>query len=296
MINLVKEPERVVWQRVGSSLLYVLGTSLFVSIVIVKGVEEARHTAYQKSIHTMNESIKKNVLEATIGTLIPHDKWEIAKRDVLERSLIVRQGLWELIFTEDERRNGWIKLETTMTYSVYSTKQDIVTETRDIKVKPIIEGGFKSLVVKIDGVEKLNVRVKQNQQGQFDVKIDGAKIKLPHKDIHHSVNGDTETLHHKLTLSKLQVAEVITKYDDYYQSPSAVDTIFTHYPTQQLEIFVRFPKGWDFQMGTFSTSTAKLVDSDTTSKKFRFTGGLLPCQGVMYSLRKSQNGKTQTNG
>lgn len=77
----------------------------------MRGIEEFRQTEQAKIIEKLREKVQQDVLEATMGKFIPPEIVSVVKRDVLERSVVVRRGRWEFDFKLEKER---IKLETTI--------------------------------------------------------------------------------------------------------------------------------------------------------------------------------------
>ncbi|MEY2519536.1 MAG: hypothetical protein QOF24_1295 [Verrucomicrobiota bacterium] len=269
-ISFVKTPSVAIWERVASSLCYILGISLFVSTVIIKGIEEVRQADQAKIIEKMREKIQEDVFEATMGKFISKEIVSVVKRDVLERALVVLRGRWELDFTPT--KDG-LHLITRGYYSLLNTREAEVSEEREMRVRPIEQGGLQSLVIRVAGKETLN----------FD----------PNAPSPSNVNVVNEkglyTLTHTITVPPGESAEIFSKYYDTYTLPTA-DVIFAHYPTQELEILVRFPEDYEIELTSFATSPMECLHCDSTRGEYRFQGALLPGQGVAYSMMKKQAG------
>jgi hypothetical protein len=274
--QLIKTPTQVAWLKVVSTGLYAIAISLFISVVVIKRIEEARQAEQEKVIEKMREKIQEDVLAATMGKFIPSDIFSVIKRDILERSFVVRRGRWELDFNEAE--GGRLKLLTVMSYEILNTREKEATESRHLVTKPIEEGGLQSLTIRVGGADTLSYKKGQKSDSGLTEEISNGTIKM----------------NHQVTIPGQGTAELVSKYVDFY-TETAVDTMFTHYPTQALEVLVRFPSGWTFDLASFATSPLECFEQDENRCSYRFKGGLLPCQGVTYSLHKKHDNNEHTS-
>jgi|GEM_PF-5241560 len=271
-ISMVTTPWSAAFQRILSNVCYVVGISFFVSAVIVKGFEDVRQAEQSSVIEKLREKVQEDVLQATLSTFVPKGIVAAVKRDILERAFVVQRGRWELDFTlgDDE-----LLLETTGSYTVSNTKETVITEKRDIRTRPLESGGFRSLSVKIQGTPLTTFR-------PGDAIPDGIVID-------ERSESEILVLWHTVVIPPRSTAEIITTFGDQYlltRGGEINDTIFAHYPTEELEINVRFPENCTFQLTPFVTSPVETVRSVPGRSDYRVGGAVLPGQGFAYTVRR----------
>ena len=266
----IKRQPAAEMDQILSTLSYTIAISIFVSVIIIKRMEDARQEESLQALEFLRKQIQSDVLSATMGKVIPPEVFSVLKRDVLEKALVVQSGIWDLTFTLES--DGRIKLLTDFFYVILNTSEKEVNEETDVLTTPVEDGGLESLLVKLDGVEscKYIVSTKENKGAKF--------IEQDH----------TSKIVYNLRIPPQKTAEIHTRYVDFF-AKTAIDTIFTKHPTQELLILVRFPEGWTFNLNSFSSSPLECIDRNPNACKYRFDGGLLPCQGVMFTLVRTQN-------
>lgn len=139
-------------------------------------------------------------------------------------------------------------------------------------MRPIEEGGLKTLSLRLGNDELVN----------YD------SSKPPPENVTVTESHGTMKMTHKFTIPGGGSAEMIASYVDYYHLPIS-DVIFAKYPTQELEILVRYPEDLVFNLNSFATTPCEPFHQEAGRIDYRFKGALLPGQGVAY-LMNSKNG------
>lgn len=271
-IPLVKIPQSAAWERVASNVLYAVGISMFVSVVVMTRFEEVRRQQQEENLQNLRAKIQEDVLEATMGKFIPPEIVAVVKRDILEQPLVTRRITWNLDFTRSGEK---IILVTTAFHEILNTRATEHTEEKKIINRPNEQGGLESLTVKVAGSEVVNFKKGQALEKLQTDKEGSCVITYP------------------LKIPAGQMAELQSRFIDYYSLP-AIDTLFTTLPTQELEINVRFPPELGFNMVSFATTPLECYYSDDARRNYRFNGSLLPCQGVTYSLTENARAREQS--
>jgi hypothetical protein len=245
-------------------LVYTLGAAHFVSVAFIKRIEDSRHEDQLEVIETLRQKIQQDVLAATMGKFVPSAIFAVVKRDVLERGFIAKRGRWEIIF--DVLPDNTIRSKTFITYQIINTREVEHHETRKSLVGPTEAGKVLSLLVTVEGKEVINT---DKKTGDFRILSEN----------------DTSKISHSYTIPPNGRAESISVYEEFYTG-FVSDSIYTFYPTEELDILIRFPEGFDFSLVSYSSSEIECYHSTETSRHYRY-GALLPGQGLCYTLRRS---------
>ncbi len=71
------------------------------------------------------------------------------------------------------------------------------------------------------------------------------------------------------------------------------DTHFNFEPSIGVDITAHYPSGYEFDLMSQLSPIEKSVFKDERKCMFEVKGGILPGQGIMYSLRKTKDGSQQ---
>ncbi len=250
-----------------ANLLYTLAAAFFVSVFFIKRLEDARQDDHLEAIERLRQDIQKDVLAAALGKIVRPKIFEAVKGDVLERSCIAKRGRWEIVF--DLLPDGRIRTRTQIFYEILNTREDEHEEGRDALTNPTELGEVKSLLVRVEGQEIINT---EKNLGNYKIVRENGTFKIPHK---YKIPGNGS-------------AESICVYEEFHSGP-VFENISSYYPTEELDIRVQFPHGWQFHLESYSASPIECYHKTETTRHYRFEGALLPGQTVSYTLRRASN-------
>ncbi|MHA4810765.1 hypothetical protein ACX0G9_21845 [Flavitalea flava] len=236
------------YPRVLGEFFYTLGIAILIFFLI----------EYTLSNYERNK-INKDVFEGVLKKIIPEPLFEIVTNDILYKSFIRKNVVWEYEISNNNTNDG------------YDLTQLIIYEFCNISN------------IKVSVPVSISIhQTKENTAsfGYFDVqKMDGAKISVSPED-----KGSERIF--KLDFEPGQTLKVIHHIKISYGSYHVTDCHFTNYSIIGLEIRIRKPADCKFHSIPTFSSNLEILKEDDRNIIYKPVKGLLKGQALVYLLEK----------
>ncbi|MGI2855375.1 hypothetical protein ACRTDR_14405 [Shewanella algae] len=269
--TVVVVPAAVQIYKLIANFFYGLAVALFATIFVARKLEQDQKEKHEKELEKLREAVNINVFDALFKTLIPKEIFQIVKTEIIENKAIRKKAHWTFVFSEE---SGKIKMTATTHYELHNVSKEPVSDPVKISMEPLSSG---------------NQEIKKAQC----LSSDGtALIEYHPSDVSNNKNIKIDDLENG---GKLVSYTVTVPSNDYIESTFEYSTIFsdkvydcqhTKYPIIDLNINAVFPKGYRFTVYPSLSNELKTISEGDTHKNFKVEGGVLPRQGIIYTLEK----------
>ena len=267
---IVTVPAAAQIMRLIANFSYALAMTIFVSVFIVESIERKNKRDDELRLQKLSDAVNINVFDALFKTLIPHEIFKIVKAEIIESKAIRRKAHWIFVFEEKEEK---VLMNATTFYELHNVSGETLFEPVKIDIDQMssslekvvrakcIDSGGKILVEYDDEKDiKNNITLEYPVAGKSIIKFTASVAP-----------GDfiTSTL------------ERVTAYGG-----DVFDAQNTRYPMIDLEIQAVYPKGYKFTIYPLLSSELRTISEGATQSVYRVEGGILPGQGILYTLKK----------
>jgi len=271
--TIVTVPPLVQILRLAANFFYGLAVTLFVTIFVVGKIEKRQKEKHEKELDKLREEININVFDALFKTLIPSEIFQIVKSEIIENKAIRKKAHWTFVFEECD---GGIKMTSTTHYELHNVSKEPLTEPVNIEMEPLSSQEQEILKAKClssDG----SILVEFNKSDPENCK----NMKIVH------MKGGGKKVSYTLSVPPNDFIVSTFEHCAIY-TDKIYDCQHTKYPIIDLNINSVFPKGYEFIIHPALSSDLKEISCGATHRNFRVEGGILPRQGIVFVLEKSQ--------
>jgi hypothetical protein len=269
--TLVSVPPQIQALKLLANFFYGLAVTLFVTIFVARKLEQDQKEKHEKELEKLRDSVNINVFDALFKTLIPPEIFKIVKTEIIENKSIRKKAHWTFVFKEVENK---IEMIATSHYELHNVSQEAVSDPVNIEIDPLTSGApnvRKAKCLSSDG--EITVEYKpDDQKNNKNIKI----TTLPNGGmrINYTVNVPSNDY-------IVSTFEYSTIYDGI-----VYDCQHTKYPIIDLNINAVFPLGYKFTIHPAMSNELEVISEGETHRSFKVEGGVLPRQGIIYTLEK----------
>lgn len=259
--------------------------SMIVSFFITKYVDSARNEEFEKSQKSIQEAINHNVFDSLFKTMIPKEIYEIIKEDIIKCRIIRKNANWCFNFKSTDPNGDLLKLEQTLIYDLENIAKTDVDEAISLRSDNTKHISMQSAVAKIDGLNVLEFNREKDIQeinGKWQSNNSKVRVEITDDGLLH--------LHLNFTIPSNKTANMCIKYDEDYKTKKHVqDGYFTRYPVLGAFLKIQHPKDWDLNLFPTMSTQPVLISQSEDEASYRIDGGILPSQGLIYTLNKKSS-------
>lgn len=272
--TLVSVPKTTQGLRLLANFLYGLSVTLFVSIFVARKLEADQKRKHEVELDRLREAINVNVFDALFKTLIPDEIFQIVKTEIIENRAVRKKAHWTFVFQET---NAGIKLTSTSHYELHNVSKEPDQNPVYIEIDPFSSDTFsidKARCLSSDGIPLVEYdpsNIENNRNIEI-VELENGGKRISYTVLVPPNNYITSTLEFSTTYKR-----------DVY------DCQYTKYPIIDLNISAVFPVGYKFKAIAFMSNELRTISEGATHKNLRVDGGVLPRQGIVFSLEKVIN-------
>ncbi|WP_405633146.1 hypothetical protein [Pseudoalteromonas sp. Ld20] len=269
--TIIVVPTIVQSYKLVANFFYGLAVALFATIFVARKLEQDQKEKHEEELEKLREAVNVNVFDALFKTLIPKEIFQIVKTEIIENKAIRKKAHWTHVFEEVD---GEIKMTATTHYELHNVSKEPVTDPVKIVMEPLSSGD-----------QTINMARCLSSDGTALIEYDPLNTD----------NNKNITIEDTESGGKLVKYTVTVPSNDYIESTFEYSTIFTDtvydcqhtkYPIIDLNINAVFPKGYIFTVYPSLSNELKIISEGDTHKNFKVEGGVLPRQGIIYTLEK----------
>lgn len=247
--------------QVLSNVFYTIGISIFVSLLILKRIEEEEKKAFENRLIEIQEGVNKDVLESVFKKFINPELFDLLRKDIFSQETIRKNANWSIEILDN---GSSFTSKIIMTHEIHNNTNNEALENVKIMVASENDNSWIEYLKlqddskKVIAEENFNKNQKMQYNEEFKIKPNGFLIQT------------------------LIVNNIYLKYDNF-------DFIWAVAPTLGLEIEFLLSDNCDIEIHpTFSTKLERRIDTDNKIL-FHTIPAILPGQGIQIVLRKKLN-------
>jgi large-conductance mechanosensitive channel len=258
---------------VASSFLTTLAIAIFVSIFILKKMEDidkAKEKAQadadkikeKAQLEAIRKELNENVFDSLFRTLIPKEIYEVIKDTIIKCPIVRRNAVW--IYDFMPLAAGGFELKQTLKSELHNISRDVYKDGYEISFKT--SGG--ALATRL-------VR--------FICERDGVAIS-------HTPSGDNLEKTGKevvpLEISPGKHADITFIFMTKYNGSEFSDTYYSSHAIINATLIANYPAGYRIDLFDNFSSEMRESSSDDVRKIYELNGAILPGQGLTWYLCK----------
>lgn len=251
------------------NFLYGLAAAIFITVFIVNKLELAQRIEKETELNKLNDAININIFDSLFKTIIPEEIFKVIKQDIIENKVIRKEAKWVYNF---EKCDEGVRCTQTTRYELHNLSQAVVTDPVRLDLDPLGGASYKILLAEctsMDGKHLVHYDQSKSIANNISVKTYEKKT----------------SVEYTITIPPGSFVEYKTVYQKIYKG-DFTDYQGTKLPLIGLDIIATYPEGYDFNLATVMSSPSKLTINTAKQKIYRVDGGILPQQGIVFSLKK----------
>jgi len=254
------------------NFLYGLAAAIVITVFVSNEIEKNQREEKEKELKELSNAININVFDSLFKTIIPEEIFKAIKQDVIENKVVRRNAKWVFNFRE---QGGRVLCNQTTYYQLHNLSQASVDDPVRLDLDALGGDEYKVLLAEC-----------LNTSGETIVLYD---ISKPHekKNIELKIDGNKLTVEYTVTIPPQSYVEYKTVYERSYPG-DATDFQGTKVPVIGLEIIANFPEHYEFNISPVMSTPPKLILEQPNQKIYRVDGGILPRQGMVFSISKKK--------
>ncbi len=269
---IVSIPAKAQIYKLLANFMYGLAVTFVVTIFVTRKLEDEQKEKNENELGKLRDAININVFDALFKKLIPDEIFQIVKAEIIENKVIRKKAHWTLVF--EEISNSEIKMTSSNNYELHNISKEKVSDPVNIEIDPLSSNNFKIHKAKcLSSSDQTLVSYDFNAPDELenieilDLETGGKRVKY---------------------VVEVPANDHITSFFEYSSSYSnfVYDCQHTKYPIIELNIQAIFPIGYEFEIHPTLSNELKLISSGSTHKSYKVDGGVLPRQGIIFTLKK----------
>jgi hypothetical protein len=272
-ISVIQQPTTAFVCAAISNLAIGLAGSMFISLFVIKKIEDSSAREREKELKQLSAEINVNVFETLFKTAIPEELYNSIKDSLIKGDVVRKSMQWDLNFKEIT--GDKIELTQILQYKL----QNLRSETHNGALQFVHDAANgKTSLVKISATQNGKEILHRDVESGFTVgdvrdenKPDGSTI----IEAKYSINGGGDI-------------DVTAVLKTVYESLPINDANFMRYPVIDAVLNATFPKGFEFSV--FEKMSSPFTNTFTSEDRayYKAKGGILPGQGYVYTLKKKK--------
>jgi hypothetical protein len=267
--------------RILSGIFYTLAISIFVSVFITDRIEADLDRKREQDLNQQREAINIDVFDSLFRTLIPEEIFAVIKSSVIETKTVRRNADWIYDFSVPEQ--GVIDLRQTISYELHNISSEEVSEPTKVD--------FATFGDITQSLEQARCEVESHTIVIFD------KDNPPDKNVGITITRNNEL---EKTLIEFNVIIPPRKYGyitmvfQNRHKHSVQDEYFTKTALVNGSLTANFPEDYEFKLYSDMSAELRCIEDGKSRKRYKLKGAILPHQGYVYYLYKTDR-DAQTN-
>lgn len=207
---------------------------------------------------------------------MPLELFEIVKSQIIENKIIRRNAKWIHIFEENKENKDkkFIELKQTIKYELHNLSRDCVPNPLTLQFQEDIDSTQKLLKAKCKTPNGRVIASYDNNNSNNNLGVS-------------EENNDDKNITEKrfnMEIPPQTYIEVEMEFlYEYYQGVQG--DYFTKYPVIDAELYVYFPKNYDFNVFPVLSSPLEKKIDNNGYYLYELKGGILPYQGFVFKLK-----------
>ena len=255
------------------SAFFAAGVGILITIFITNNISRRENRTDIENLQEIQNQIRIDVFEGVLQRFIPTEIFESLRTSVIETNIVRRDARWDFEFIE---RDSGIYCKQIMKYTLENTGAKDETEQYTVAVQSTKPG--------IQNLSKVQYKP-TGEKSYIEPEIQSKKI----------IDQGIQQIIYEVPIPKGSSVNVIVVFESQYPNQTLTDAYFTRYPLVNAEIQVSFPKGYEFSIFPASSVPFDIVANEPGKQIYHAEGGLLPYQGLVYTLTKSEPSGCEKN-
>jgi hypothetical protein len=271
--EVVSMPSKFHMLKALSLFLYSVAVAIFISIFVAMKIEKQQRDQHDKELKALQSAINIDVFDSLFSTLIDKELFDVIKEQIIENKVIRKDAKWFYDFTIKD--DNTIQLRQTVKYKLHNISRSEVVDPVKLEAAATSNQiiSFKQAYCEINGYKAVSYDSDNPAANQ------GVNI---------NKEGDKQSIEFSITIPPKADADFTTVFVNEYKD-RVIDAYFTKYPIINASLFVTYPDGYTFNIFQSMSSVLRCTLSDKTRQIYELEGGVLPRQGFVYYLNKTDN-------
>lgn len=260
--------------RLASNIMYTLSISLFISLVIIKrieeeerkklkSIEEEERKVYEKRLLDIQNAVNRDVLESIFQKFVDPSLFDILKKDVFSQSTIRKNAKWSYEITDNGEAYESL---LTVTHEVHNNTSNDIEEKIKIELQSTDKDEAETEYLKLEDENKTTL-----MEEDFTDK---------------KATENFSTFEHEFTIRANGYVTLTLIIKQVYLGYNVYDLLWATAATLGVEIEFNLPEDCSLDTSpTFSTKLSKRIDTET-KVRFHNISAILPGQGIQFTLNK----------
>lgn len=240
---------------------YTLSISLFISVFILKKIEDEENRLFQDRILKLQEGINKNLFDEIFKKLVDPEIFDLIKTDIINRESIRKNAKW--IYDIKEGEKGLL-ITQTISYELFNQTRKKIQESMTLNFMPDNDAEIKIVGFKCSNGSSTIHDMKD--EDQFSEKSD--------KEYNFPIEPD----------SHVNISLII---ENTYQKFTILDNHNSKYPLLGLDIELNYPTNYEIDVTPSFSSPLKVRTDHNGKRVYEKVRAILPGQGITYKIRKN---------
>lgn len=247
-----------------SNLVLTLAISIFVSVFIIKKIDTYEAVKRERELELINKQINENIFDTLFETLVPKELYNIIKEKIIKSDIVRKNAIWIYNFSFQE--DGNIILKQTLKSELHNVSNNQFQKDYTINFsssREVNETYLERLSCEFKGTEIVSISKNDHEIGE------SGSYKIP------------------LEIPPHEHADMTFIFITKYKNNEITDSYFSLTSLIGLTLIVRHPVNYKFSMfGGIANSLVETSHDNTDSAIYEYKGGILPNQGMSFSLKK----------
>lgn len=271
-LTLVPKPEAIITAILGT-FCYTLSASIFIIVFI----ENRINADWGEKLEKLRQDINRNVFDALFGVFVPEEILKTIKKDIINNQTVRKNTRWELNFVEIDND---LKLIQTIEYEIENVSARSAKNFLKTKLQKFAKNEYSCL-------RKASVKVNREEVCYYEKDNRQNGIRVCEED------NTPSSIEYLLELPPNWTADVVNIFETTYyngRTNGAIDFLGTIYPTINIVLEVIYPHD-NYEFELFPLLSYSLDEQPTRDGELKYSinGGILPYQGVIFSITPSTN-------
>lgn len=279
----IKQSAAALWLSIASTFVLSVAISVFVSVFVIKRIDDALAEERTKKLDQIQEAISVNVFDSLFKTLLPKEIFDVFKSDVISSKIVRRNANWIYDFKKGDAP-GEIELVQTIKHEIHNIGHESINDAIKAKFDGVgSRGGIRRVICLSEG--KVLASFEAPSIGGDVLRHPADKTDMSGVDIHNADDGVTHLLI-SIAISPGKKVDVTIVYSTIYENNFVHDGFFTQTPVIGASLTATYPEDFEFELFQAMSSELQLTLREPNRSMYEVGGGILPHQGYIYTLRK----------
>lgn len=284
-LTMLRRSTAAVVCSIASVFLFTLAISVFIAVFVTTKLEAAIHEENEEELKRLRESIHADIFDGLFKKLVPKEIFSVLKADVISNRVLRKNAHWMYDFKEV---GGELDLDLiqTIKYELHNTSHRPLKDAINSKCEVLYEGGLQRIVCMLDGKEVLSHEFSPEDfrvgpEEKYSEVCDGSiRISYLGEGVY-GISADVE-------IPPGRHIDVTQVYKHSYRGECINDGYFTQYPLINATLIATYPPGYNFTIFESLSTPMHETLSEAGRSIFELEGGVLPHQGIVYTLKKER--------